>query len=301
MNIFRLCIATTLIFLLNSCLKEEPYQPSADFTPSLIVHAYISDDSQTMAWVSESSDMLSKITPVNNADLSIKTKTSSKQNFVSSTDGHYTLASNALNPGDSFTFSCNHPQASFAISGMRPHLPSIPFVDTQTRLNPFVGGTLNFDLRIKDSAAIENYYRLYIEKTVFEYIYDYQDILIDSQVVVNRIPIFGKEIAFIQNDYNKYNSEEILFTDATFNGVLEDFSFYTSDILKKSIQDRPLKVRVVVENLSRALYEFYNNRNAHIWQQKSIIQVPGSVSGNIDHVIGVVGSFSSFQKTFQLP
>ena len=297
----RLGIWTALIFLLNSCLKEEPYQPSADFTPSLIVHAYISNDSNTMAWVSESSSILSKITPANNADLSIKTRTSPIQNFVSSTDGHYTLINNATKPGDSFIFFCNHPRASFAISGMRPHLPNISSIDTQSRLNPFVGGTLNFDLKIKDSAAIKNYYRLYVEKTVVEYIYDYKDILIDSQIVVNRIPIFGKEIAFIQNDYNKYNSEEILFSDATFNGVLEDFSFYTSDILRKTLKDRPLEVSVKVENLSRALYEFYNNRNAHIWQQKSIIQVPSSVSGNIDHVIGVVGSFSSFQKIFGLP
>jgi len=254
-----------------------------------------------MAWVSESSSILSKIAPVNNAGLSIKTKTSPIQNFASSTDGRYTLINNSIKPGDSFTFSCNHPLASFAISVMRPHLPSIASIDTQTRLNPFVGGTLNFDLRIKDSAAIENYYRLYVEKTVVEYIYDYQNILIDSQIVVDRIPIFGKEIAFIQNDYNKYNSEEILFTDATFNGVLEDFSFYTSDILIKTLKDRPLKVTVKVENLSRALYEFYNNRNAHIWQQKSIIQVPGSVSGNINNVIGIVGSSSSFQRTFRLP
>lgn len=301
MNALRLGIWTALIFLLNSCLKEEPYKPSADFTPSLIVHAYISSDSQTMAWVSESSSILSKIAPVNNAGLSIKTKTSPIQNFASSTDGRYTLINNSIKPGDSFTFSCNHPLASFAISVMRPHLPSIASIDTQTRLNPFVGGTLNFDLRIKDSAAIENYYRLYVEKTVVEYIYDYQNILIDSQIVVDRIPIFGKEIAFIQNDYNKYNSEEILFTDATFNGVLEDFSFYTSDILIKTLKDRPLKVTVKVENLSRALYEFYNNRNAHIWQQKSIIQVPGSVSGNINNVIGIVGSSSSFQRTFRLP
>jgi hypothetical protein len=49
---------------------------------------------------------------------------------------------------------------------------------------------------------------------------------------------------------------------------------------------------VVIENLDVDLYNYYNSRNAHLWQQSSIIQTPTQVQGNLGSVFGVIGAYS---------
>jgi len=285
-----------ILTLLSSCLKVEPYKTPRNFKPALVIHAYIGEDTISQVWVSESTGITNKSLYLSDANITIETAVSPKQTFNYNGKDFYTSPNGIVKPGDSFLFTCDHPKGNFIVKDIRPHNPKIISVDTQTRLNPFVGATLNFDMVLKDTAALKNYYRLFIEKTFVQYIYDYKNVLIDSFINKKRVSIFGKELAFIQNDYNKYNTEAILFTDATFNGVNEDFSFYISDLLVRTPQERPLSVDLVLENLSRGLYEFYNNRNAHVWQQNSIIQVPSSVQGNLKGFFGVVGAYTTYRK-----
>jgi hypothetical protein len=76
--------------------------------------------------------------------------------------------------------------------------------------------------------------------------------------------------------------------------------FYTTDPLAKTTKERPVSIEFHFEYISKSLYEFYNTRNAHIWQQQSISQLPGMIKGNVPGAYGVVGAYTSDFKLIQL-
>ena len=263
------------------------------------MHAYICPNQESQVFLTRSTSIISKPDYINNALVQLNHLSSNFLfNFIK--NGEYRYLNGPLKPGDSFALSINQGSTSIRIKELMPNESRITSIDTTRQINPLVGSTINIEFTIKDTAALNNYYRLYVTKQFYQYIYDYNNVLIDSFINQERIPIFGKQLAFIENDYNKYNTEEILFTDATFNGVLQKCRIYTSDLLLKTSMARPIKITVYIENLSRGLYEFYNDRNAHIWQQKSIIQVPNVVNGNVPNIYGILGAYTQYKKEYLL-
>jgi hypothetical protein len=282
-----------------ACLKPEPYNPSIALNPTLVMHAYICSNQESQVFLTRSTSIISKPDYINNAQVQLNYLSNNLVfNFIKNGEYHYN--NGPLKPGDSFALTINQGGTAIQVKELMPNEPRITSIDTTRQINPLVGSTINIEFTIKDTAALNNYYRLYVTKEFYQYIYDYNNILIDSFINQERIPIFGKQLAFIQNDYNKYNTEEILFTDATFNGVLQKCRVYTSDLLLKTSKARPIKITVYIENLSRGLYEFYNDRNAHIWQQKSIIQVPNVVNGNVPNIYGILGAYTQYKKEYLL-
>lgn len=112
--------------------------------------------------------------------------------------------------------------------------------------------------------------------------------------------MFSDDLAAAENDYNNYTSREVVFSDATFNGVFKYIVFYTSDPLRNTTNERPLNIEFHLENISKSLYDFYNTRNAHIWQQQSISQLPGKIKGNVTGAYGVVGAYTGDYRRVSL-
>ncbi len=289
-----------IILVCVACLKEQPNNGNKLFEGNLVVHAYVTGDSATQIWVGNSTGILQKDTPNTSCNLYLQTKNGTLWPLNQINPGYYTDNSANLKPGDSFKLLCFSSIKSFEIKETVPYKPKVISIDTLHRINPLVGSTLNVDFAIKDTAAIKNFYRVYIYKKYYQYIYDYKGVLLDSFVANKRIPVYGQALPFAQNDYNKYTTDEILFNDATFNGVKQNLSIYTNDLLKPNKTENPLEISVIVETLSENLYNFYNARNAHIWQQKSIIQAPSKVNGNDKDVLGVVGAYSQVHFTYNL-
>lgn len=116
--------------------------------------------------------------------------------------------------------------------------------------------------------------------------------VIDSLIKYKIINIESSDLAFELNHFNNYTGTELLFTDEIFNGTRFGLNFSSSENFKKTVSVKPIKIQVVMENLDPVLYRFYNTRNAHIWQQNSITQLPGPVEGNIPRGYGVIGAYT---------
>ena len=114
------------------------------------------------------------------------------------------------------------------------------------------------------------------------------------------IALFSDDQAATDNNYNNYSSREVLLSDATFNGISKAIALYTTDPLAKTVGERPVSIEFHLENISKSLYEFYNTRNAHIWQQQSISQLPGNIIGNVPGILGVIGAYSADLRRLKL-
>ncbi len=150
----------------------------------------------------------------------------------------------------------------------------------------FVGPTRAYRITFKDSAYTDNFYRIYLKQTRRRYLDNG-----DSLDWIETVSIAGDELPFVRNIYNSYATKEILFSDETFNGLKSDLVVYERvPSLKEN--EIILFTNVVVENLNGDLFSYYNSRNAHLWQQSSIIQTPTRVQGNLGSVFGVIGAYT---------
>jgi hypothetical protein len=130
---------------------------------------------------------------------------------------------------------------------------------------------------------------LWVEERYWLYERSKLGVLVDSSLRVRKLPISGNDIAFLRNPYNVYSSRELLFSDVTFNGLRVGLEFYRA--LGESELERTESYRVLLENLHPDLYVYYNDRNAHLWQQSSITQTPTKVEGNMENVYGIFGLY----------
>jgi hypothetical protein len=107
------------------------------------------------------------------------------------------------------------------------------------------------------------------------------------------LPIGGNEVCFLRNSYNNYTTKEILFSDEIINGTELRLEFY--ETLPRSVSNSIVlyQIDIYLENVDVNIFNFLNSRNAHIWQQSSITQLPTSVIGNITNGFGVVGGYTN--------
>lgn len=215
--------------------------------------------------------------------------------------GRYVFINKTFKPRDSFSVYGSDGLYSFFVRGRIPSKIKITAVDTQTQIVPGIGPAYLMDVAFADSAVDDNYYKLFVWRYYYEYKLDGSNQRIDSAFKIRKIAIDGSELPFIMNNFNNYSSSELLFSDASFNGTKPIFRIHTPEKVVETLSSRTVKLEVVLENLDKPLYDFYNTRNAHIWQQQSISQLPGVVIGNIPNGFGVAGSFTQNRYTITFP
>jgi hypothetical protein len=291
---------TASVLILCGCIKEIPYNSDYLKTPLPAVHCFITPDSILTADCRLTAPFGSKDMPIGNAFFSIIKSNTTKDTTIYTGNGIHLFGSNSLKSGDTFVFRGYVNGYKFDISEIIPKQVFIKNFDTIRQLIPGIGRAFSVAVRFDDDAAFENYYRCYLYKTAYRYIYDYTGKLSDSFLQKDIISLYSDDLAATDNDYNNYSSRELLFSDATFNGVNKYMVLYTSDPLLKTPAERPVSIEFHLENISKSLFNFYNTRNAHIWQQQSISQLPGKIMGNVPGAFGVVGSYTADFRSFVL-
>lgn len=289
------------LFFAMGCVKEIEYKPTEKLGKIPVIHAFFSPDSLLESDVSLVRGILDDEVIVKDADLNlyINNVMFQKLNYVEKTK--YKGGVNAMKPNDSFYLQVSGSLGPMQIYGKVPNRVVITSLDTSTILLPGKGKSFNFNLKFKDSAVHENFYRIYVRKISYQYIYDLNDVLVDSMIVADLLPIEGKETPFIRNNFNNYTTQEILFSDEIINGLNNNFNIFTTGNLKKGKFLRPIRLEFHLENVNKPLYDFYNTRNAHLWQQNSITQIPGLVQGNVPGGYGVVAAFTEQRISIKLP
>lgn len=216
-------------------------------------------------------------------------------------NGIHRFSSKVLRASDSFLFRGSISGGlPFSIACSMPNAISINTIDTTRKLIPGIGRAFNVIVGFNDDAVADNFYRCILYKHSYKYVYDYTGKLTDSFLKKEIIALFSDNPAAMENNYNTYSSREVLISDGTINGMSKLIEFYTTDPLAKNTEERPLSIEFHLENISKSLFEFYNTRNAHIWQQQSISQLPGMIKGNVPGAYGVVGAYTSDFKLIQL-
>jgi hypothetical protein len=287
-NLFHIGI----LILLSSCVKEVSFDP--DKVPSIpAVHCFITPDSVLTADCRLTAPFGSKDMPVGNANFSIWKFGQYRDTSLYIGNGVHRFVSNSAKAGDTLVFKGGGGAIRpFEIPVLVPGYTQIKTLDTTRQLVPGIGRAFSVAIWFNDDATKDNYYRCYLYKTAYKYVYDNTGKITDSFLKKEIIALFSDDLAAAENDYNNYTSREVVFSDATFNGVFKYMVFYTSDPLVKTALERPISIEFHLENISASLYDFYNTRNAHIWQQQSISQLPGNIKGNVPGAYGVVGAYT---------
>lgn len=276
----------------TACVKEIPLGSDIEVAPRPVFHFFMRPDSVLRADLGRVVSISDNAIYNDQAVISVYRNNQLQGDLLAQGNGRYVLVGNDFKPRDSFRIEATDGNYNFYIRGRMPSAIAIQKIDTQTLLVPGIGPAFNMDIRFTDSAVDDNYYRIYALRFYYEYTLDASLKRTDSTLRVRRMNIDGSALPFIQNNFNNYTSSEILFTDATFNGTQPTFSVYTPENVHETPNERTVKVECVLENLEKPLYDFINTRNAHIWQQQSISQLPGVVLGNVAGGYGVAAAYT---------
>lgn len=287
-----------LILLIQSCVKEVAFKPKGTIALTPVFHAYMCPDSQLRASFFSTDGVLNPDAPVvnNNVKLSIGFN---DYFFAYLNQGKYFLGSNPLTPNTHYKLAFEFNNKTYLTDGRVPNKINILHLDTQTGPRASFGKTFVIKFKFADSAGYNNYYHIYLRKYFYEY-KKVNNVIVDSTLKSAIISVYGNELAFVQNNFNNYSNKEILFDDQTFNGVTTNYEVYTNTSLARDANTRTFKIELVLENIEKSLYNYYNSRNAHLWQQNSITQTPGIVQGNIPDALGVVGSYTQARYEIML-
>ncbi len=274
----------------SSCVKEISVGGKDEYPDAFFLNAFLNSDSAARVQLGKVSGISEGYQFIGDARVVL---ISGGQRFpmLYREMGWYENGLFVTYPNDTVTLEVTHRNKRFMKTIRVPPRVAVSSVITFPLVTGFTGRTTGFRMRFTDSAYIENYYRLWVEERYLKYLYNSQGELNDSVTLVRKLPIAGNELSFIRNVYNTYATRELLFSDETFNGLSKVFEFHRSAPLKQD--ERSILFRVVLENMGRDLYDYYNLRNAHIWQQSSITQTPTTVRGNIQGVYGILGGYQS--------
>lgn len=281
-----------LFICLQSCIEEVPIVQISASPKTLVIHSFIHPDSFLNATVSEVSQITSSYIWINDANLTILSKSKGLFSFNGNGNGKYAMNQNFL-PNDSLKFQISHSLLTDIIPIKIPSRIHIKRLDTFTTLISNVGKTKAYRIYFKDSAYNTNFYRIYGVRHFKKYTIDAVLGKVDSFLYEDKLPIGGTEVCFTRNSYNNYTTKEILFSDEIINGTESRLEFY--ETLPRAVSNAIVlyQIDIYLENIDVNIFNYLNSRNAHIWQQNSITQLPTSVIGNIVNGFGVVGGYTN--------
>ncbi len=275
-----------LLVCFTSCVKKIDNRSDTPKIQAYFVHAFICPDSTTSLQVGKVSGITEPTEFIDDAMIELFNPSKGKRwTLLGKKQGKY-VANCEVNFNDSVSVEIALKTGKIQKRIKIPNAVKIQKVVQYTTTISFIGPTRAYKISFKDSAYTDNFYRIYV-KQIRRKFFDNGD----SLDVVEQVPISGDELPFLRNIYNNYTTKELLFSDETFNGLKNDFEIYER-IPGLKAGEKIISSTVYIENLDLALFTYYNSRNAHLWQQSSIIQTPTQVQGNLGTVFGVVGGYS---------
>jgi hypothetical protein len=291
---FRGIFLAALLGGLSSCVKEVELD-TRDQTPDLLVfHGYWHADSLIRVELGKVAPITSSGIKVNDAEIFVKINDVLSGKMMALGNGEYELPNVKIRANDRVNLNFKYGSIDINKTLKVPSNVVIKRVDTFQSVVGFIGKTPTFRINFKDSAYNKNAYVLNLwEKRRF-YVRNAQGTIVDSTDREFKVAIEGNELPFLRNRFNEYTTKEILFDDLVFNGLDNGFEFYMS-APELNNSGKLLERRVVLENIDKELFDFWNLRNAHLWQQNSITQTPTVVKGNLGSCLGVWGLLNSDQ------
>ncbi len=281
-----------VLLFMSACIDEVPFVSDNLQPNALVVHAFINPDSALKFDISKVSNISEPYIWISDAQVSLRRKTGLESflNFIS--EGRY-VGNVTLLPNDSLRVRIIQTLFDDEILVKIPSRIKITNVDTMSMLVGSVGKTKAYRVQFKDSAYNKNYYRIFGIKTFKKYIFNVLGQKIDSNYVTERMSIGSNEIPILRNIYNTYTTKELLFSDEITNGIINRMVIYET-YNRQNLKDLELyKTEIYLENISEGMYVYLNTRNAHLWQQNSITQLPTQVMGNLKRAYGVIGTYTA--------
>ncbi len=280
------------LILISACIDEVPYASDNLQPNALVVHSFINPDSAIKFDIARVSNISEPYKWISDAQVSLKRKSGVENFFNFKSDGQY-VGNVTVVPNDSLKIKIGHALFNGEILVKVPSKVKITRVDTMSMLVGSVGKTKAFKIHFKDSAYNKNYYRIFGIKTFKKYIFNGLGQKVDSTFINERMSIGSSDIQITRNIYNTYTTKELLFSDEISNGIFNRILIYET-YNRQSVKDIVLyKTEIYLENISEEMYVYLNSRNAHIWQQSSITQLPTQVLGNLKSAFGVIGTYTS--------
>lgn len=283
------------------CVKEIPYKDNPDIPKLPVFHLFIGNDSLVQAECMQSAGVFESVKYIDGSTILAQQNNSAPVPGISGGNGRYLFSGLKFKSGDIFRLDVGISGYSpFGLEGKVPNKTIIEKIDTGRVLIPGLGISYYLDIRFTDSALYDNYYRIQVYKISYKYSLNNQGQRTDSTKSRELISIYSNALPVAENNFNNYSSREILFSDATVNGVQNTLRIHTTEKLMPASKEKPLMLEIHLQNVEKTLYQYFNTRNAHIWQQQSISQVPGAVIGNLPGTLGVAGAYSEDVKMIQL-
>lgn len=276
--------------IFTSCVKEVPVDDGVEKPNAYFLNAFLCTDSQARIQLGKVSGITESYNYVSDASVAVVSN-GIRYTLTHLREGWYVSPLLKSRGNDSVRVEVLHETKGFTRELQSPSNITIQQVQIFPVVASFLGRTTGFRVLFQDSAYHDNFYRLWVEERFWLYEKNAEGDVIDSVYKYRKLPISGNDIAFLRNPYNVYSSRELLFSDVTFNGLRAGLEFYRA--LGSSSAERTDSYRVILENIHSDLYHYYNDRNAHLWQQSSITQLPTKVEGNIDGVYGIFGLYQA--------
>lgn len=278
--------------ILTSCIDEVPLMSNDNAPQAIVIHAFINPDSVVNVNIAKISELDEPYVWISNAKVSFlrNNRDTSILNYISG--GNY-VSNFQYRNNDSLYLSVDHALYKSVIGIKVPSKVKIRQIDTFSALIGTVGKTRVFRIYFKDSAYNRNFYRIYGIRNLKKYVLDMVGNRIDSTRFSERISLGGNEVPFLRNPYNTYTTKELIFSDETFNGVSAKFEIFETLVKNNSANLVTESIDIYLENISESIYSYLNTRNAHLWQQNSITQLPSKVNGNLGAAYGVFGAYST--------
>lgn len=168
------------LILLSACVKEVSFDP--DTFPSIpAIHCFITPDSILIADCRLTAPFGSKDMPVANANFSIWKSGQQIDTSLYLGSGIHKFATNSAKAGDTLIFMGRGGAIRpFEIPVVVPGYTQINTLDTTRQLVPGIGRAFSVAIRFNDNAAIDNYYRCYLYKNAYKYVFDNTGKITDS-------------------------------------------------------------------------------------------------------------------------
>lgn len=293
-NAFKSLYNHVIFVLVATCLmacSRDIIEPNTDqMAAGPVIECILTTDSHHVVHYTRVVGISDPFNPQTNATITLSRPNQKSGIAQSLANGTYVLSDFPLNPRDTFQFQLTAPLDTVLLTDVMPSAVSFTKTDTATQAIAGIGLTQVFTVQFRDSAIDENYYRITAQQQIKNYVISADGRPIDSSTTWKTMQIDGNETPFLRNNFNNYTEQEILFSDDIFNGVLTTFKFHNLLPFNNSKISKTIAVKITLENMSLATYQFYNSRAEHLWSQKSITQLPGPVQSNIPNGYGVIGA-----------
>jgi len=334
MKQFHLLFIISVSFFFFSCINDIEFNGEQQ-KPMLVLNSFVTPDSVVKVLLTRSKfflDNYTKSDTIINAEVKLFVNDIFVEKLNPGTNGYYT-GTYFPKENDILKFVANSPELGevTATTNIAPK-QAITGIDTASvslevypivQYSSFNGGPTTADttgynystgldlrIRFKDAPNVKNYYRLILKgRSYYE----------DGKIVENTINLTSDDLVFGSNNtdilgvstwyfiYNEFNDQ--LFDGKTYELKTRAY-FQRTKLIKKPNTSKPTTIGtdtitrqeliVVLQSISESYYHYLKTIAAN-QSGEDFFSEPVQIYSNIQNGLGILGSYTSSSKVFELP